>query len=230
MENRILNSDGIKGILDMGKDIDLLITDPPYNISKDSAPKNYYRKDGTHELRTVNIAEWDYNFDENWLEKILPQCRGWVIIFCAHQQISPYIRQLESDGFLAVGCGVWEKTNPMPYNMREKFINSWEAFVYAKRPGTAFYGNMVKNILRHQLNVPNRIHPTQKPLRIFQDLISYTSKKGDLVVDPFAGSGTTNLACWELDRNCLSFELDPAHYKAAKERIRRCTNQTKLVI
>ena len=64
-----------------------------------------------------------------------------------------------------------------------------------------------------------RIHPTQKPLKLIKRLISVSSNEGDLVLDPFAGSGSTAIASILLNRNFITYEIDENYYKKAKERI-----------
>ena len=64
-----------------------------------------------------------------------------------------------------------------------------------------------------------KIHPTQKPVNLLKKLILLFTDKGDTVIDPCAGSGSTLRACAELERNCYGFEVDKQFYKAAKEKM-----------
>ena len=68
--------------------------------------------------------------------------------------------------------------------------------------------------------VENGVHPTQKPLELFEWLIKTYTNEGDLVLDPFLGSGTTALACLRLQRNFIAFELEEKYFKIANERIK----------
>ena len=229
--NNIYNTDSIPALLEEPKDIDLLLTDPPYNISSKTDAYTYDKRarGKTKKAdRIMNFGTWDHGFDINWLEKILPQCKGWVILFCAQQQVSDYMRMLYNDDFTAVGMGVWDKKSGLFLNAKVKFVNVVEVFVYAKRPKATWNSVFAKNLYR-MATPTNKMHPTQKPLPIFRDLIKLTTNPGDLVVDPFAGSGTTAVASLELSRNYLVFEKDPTHFQTAKERIETHTLQEHFV-
>ena len=220
----IHNTDGIKAIKELDEDIDLLITDPPYNIStKKVEPKNFtdYRNPDKIRKRKLSLdfGKWDYDFDEDWIYDVQHRVKGWVIIFCAKQQISTYLKALESK-FIATGVGVWRKPNKSPYHLREKFWDTWEAFVYGKRPSTKFNGYKIENIFEHPVNNHNRIHPTQKPVPLFEELISYTSN-GGLIADPFAGSGTTAIACQNMGLRYYCCEIDEVLCRKANQRLNK---------
>ncbi len=69
-------------------------------------------------------------------------------------------------------------------------------------------------------NVENKLHPSEKPVKLMEIFICNSSKSGDTVLDPFMGSGTTAIACINTNRNYIGFEIDPDYYEAAQERIR----------
>ena len=226
----IFNQDGIQALKSAPKlKIDLLLTDPPYDIS--SATDGYMydpRRPNKRFDKTMNYGEWDHGFGPAWLKDILPLCTGWAVVFCGHHQISDYIRIMQSDGMTGVGMGVWEKNTGLPINAKHKFVNFIESFVYGKRPSSTWNSKHHRNILK--TNSPlNKIHPTQKPVALFRRLIELTTLPGDLVVDPFAGSGTTGVACEQLDRRWLLYEKDEHHYWNAWKRLKQVQAQTKLV-
>jgi site-specific DNA-methyltransferase (adenine-specific) len=70
-------------------------------------------------------------------------------------------------------------------------------------------------------------HPTQKPVKLFKQLIELTTKEGDLVIDPFAGSGTTALACLELNRKYLCMEQDQEYFGVIENRIKNWHEENK---
>jgi site-specific DNA-methyltransferase (adenine-specific) len=72
-------------------------------------------------------------------------------------------------------------------------------------------------------------HPAVFPIKLAQDHILSWSNKGDLVLDPFTGSGTTGIAAYRTGRKFIGFEIDPVYYKAAKERLNRETAQVNLM-
>ncbi len=220
--------DGIAAVGGMAdRSIDLLLTDPPYSISKPYACESQIprrlRKDGSDFIMPKgDFGDWDNNFPppEEWSGAVLPKVRGWAVIFCAHAQIGDYCRILEGRGFVAVGPMVWHKTNPVPFNHRHKPINAWEAIVVGKRPGTKFHGYAVHNVFTCKSPSPQqRIHPTQKPEPLLAEFVNLFSREGELVVDPFAGSGSTLLAAAAHGREAVGYENDPAMFGKASERI-----------
>ena len=71
----------------------------------------------------------------------------------------------------------------------------------------------------------SEVHPTMKPVALFADLLSVSSDAGDLVLDPFCGSGTTIIACEQLQRRCRAIELDPGYCDVIVERWERFTGR-----
>ncbi len=219
--------DGIAGAAQLeDRSVDLLLTDPPYSISnpytcESQVPRRLRRNGRDFIMPKGHFGQWDYGFSPSeWTSVILPKVRGWAVTFCAQEQIGEYSEILRAHKFVAVGTLVWQKTNPVPFNHTHKPINSWEALVIGKRPGTKFNGRVVHNVFIHKSPSPQeRIHPTQKPVGLIRKFIELFSKSGDLILDPFAGSATTVMAAIELERRILAFENDPSSFQAASKRI-----------
>lgn len=224
---RFCLGDGVQGLRELPDGgVDLLLTDPPYGISKaytceEQVPRRL-RKDGRDFIMPKgNFGDWDKPVSpREWLEVALPKVGGWIVTFCAQAQIGEYSACLEEHKFVAVGTLVWHKTNPVPFNHKFKPINAWEAVVVGKRPGTKFNGRAVHNVFRCKSPSPQqRIHPTQKPLDLMEQLVELFSSEGDLVYDPFGGAATTLIAASCKGRNAISYERDPEIYRAACKRI-----------
>ena len=220
--------DGIQAVGNMpDNSIDLLLTDPPYSISKsyvcESQIPRRLRKSGRDFIMPKgHFGEWDNVFPapEEWTEIILPKVKGWAVIFCAHAQIGEYCQILENQKFVAVGPMVWHKTNPVPFNHKFKPVNAWEAIVTGKRSGTGFNGHAVHNVFTCKSPSPQqRIHSTQKPEELLTEFVKLFSMEKDLVVDPFAGSGSTILAAAKQNRKAVGYENDPAMFAKAVKRI-----------
>jgi len=227
--------DGITGAeLIHDNSIDLLLTDPPYGISKEytcetQVPRRL-RKDGTDFIMPKgNFGDWDGPISPSeWTRPLLPKVRGWFVTFCAQAQIGEYCDILQKNKFVAVGTLVWQKTNPVPFNHKYKPINAWEALVVGKRPGTKFNGRVVHNVFLHKSPSPQqRIHSTQKPLALIKRFIELFSDEGDFVYDPFAGSATTLIAAMEMRRKVIAYEKDRAIFQSARARILSLDGQAK---
>lgn len=219
------------GIVAVGKmkdlSIDLLLTDPPYSISKsyvcESQIPRRLRKNGSDFIMPKgNFGEWDNSFPppQEWTSVVLPKVKGWAVIFCAQSQIGEYCQILEKQKFVAITPMVWHKTNPVPFNHKFKPLNAWEALVVGKRSGSKFNGRVVHNVFTHKSPSPqDRIHSTQKPEGLLSEFVRLFSNEGGLVVDPFAGSGSTIVAAvWE-GRTAMGYENDPSMFDKARNRI-----------
>ena len=201
--------------------VDLVITDPPYGISKELNCKG--KRLGTTAKLDFNFGEWD-KFNIDWFEIAIKKTKGWMMTFCAKKDVGYFIDILEKNGFVAIDVIVWQKPDPIPLNAKSRFLNAWEAIVVGKRPGAYWGSTYEHNIIKMQApKGKNRIHPTQKPVELIKRLIELTTRKGDLVLDPFMGSGTTAVACIESKRDYLGFEISKEYHKQANNRISHTT-------
>jgi len=205
--------------------IDLVLTDPPYCVSR------------THQLgfsnmgrSGMNYGEWDYNFDQTeWIELVAPFVKegGSMIIFNDWKHSTEIVECLEKVGFVMKDLLRWEKTNPMPRNVNSRYVADYEFAIWAVKGKKKWTFNKPINVpyLRPKfvhgvvLGGSKRIHPTQKSLELFEDLLKIHSNEGDIVFDPFTGSGTTALACKRLNRNFVGSEIDANYYKKAIKRL-----------
>jgi len=199
------------------KSFDVVIADPPYGISRELNCKN--KKLGRTAKLNFNFGKWD-KFDITWFNEALKKTKGWIITFCAKKDIGKYWEILEKEGFIAIDSIAWIKPDPLPLNAKSRFINAWEALVVGKRPGAYFGSNYCPGVFNYQApKGKNRFHPTQKPLKLIKQLIEITSPEKGLILDPFMGSGTTAVACKELSRDFIGFEIEKEYCNKANERL-----------
>lgn len=199
--------------------VDLIVADPPYGISRNLNCKG--KRLGTTAKLDFNFGEWD-KLDKKWFDLAIHKTKGWMMTFCAKKDVGYFIDVLEKNKFIAVDVLVWQKPDPVPLNAKSRFLNAWEAVVIGKKPGAYWGSNYEHNIVKVQApKGKSRVHPTQKPVELIKKLISLTTKKGDLVLDPFMGSGTTAVACLELDRNYIGFEISAEYCRLANQRIKK---------
>jgi site-specific DNA-methyltransferase (adenine-specific) len=221
--NRLYNEDCLTGIAKLkDNSIDAVITDPPYNISKENRFHTMGRA-GT------DFGEWDKGFDQlAWLRVVMPKIKdgGALIIFNAWRVLGELYPFLEDNRFTVKEMLTWKKPNPMPRNTDRLYVTSCEFAIWAvKGKGWTFnrqrdsYENA---IFTHTTPSPTeRIHPTQKPVGLMQDLVKIHTNKGDLILDPFSGSGTTALASLSLQRNFIGFELSSEYFDKTHKRLFR---------
>lgn len=182
-------------------------------------------------------AGWDNLDYKEWkksMMKFLLQCkrvlkkRGTLIIFMAIIKVADIIQLAEKVGFYYKTTGVWHKTNPMPRNMNIQFVNStecWLYFINGHTSGTFNNEGKVKHDFLESSVCPisekkHGKHPTQKPLSILKELIQSVTNPGEIVLDPFMGSGSTCVAAAILGRRYFGIELDKDYYEIAKARIK----------
>lgn len=146
----------------------------------------------------------------------------YIYIWCSKNQL----RQL-LDFFEDKGCYIdvlaWHKTNPIP-TCNNTYLSDTEYCVFARERGTKMYGiyETKRKWYVSKCNVADKklySHPTIKPLEIIKNLIINSSKENDVVLDAFMGSGTTAMACKELNRHFIGFELNPEFYSISIKRL-----------
>lgn len=178
----------------------------------------------------MNYGKWDYDFNQiEWMNKTLPLLRkgGSIIIFNDWKNFSYLVEVLEENGFFIKDLIRWEKTNPMPRNVNSRYVGDCEMAIWAVKgnKGRTFNKPEDRPYLRPVyktgivLGKNKRIHPTQKSLELFEEIIKVHSKEGDLIFDPFCGSGTTAVACKNTNRNFIGSEIDENFFLKAIKRL-----------
>lgn len=208
----------------------LILTDPPYCVSR------------THQLgfsnmgrSGMNFGQWDYEFNQReWIGVAAPLLKpgGGFIVFNDWKNLSYLVEELDKNGFVVKDLLRWEKTNPMPRNTNSRYVTDCEYAIWAVKDKGKWTFNKNDNVAYLKpafragvvLNKP-RIHPTQKPLELFQKIIQIHSNPNDLILDPFSGSGTTAVACHNLNRRFICVERDPEYHTASVKRLEEAQRQ-----
>lgn len=207
------------------KSIDLIMIDPPYQIEGKSHP--------TDSDISKSIAKLSQELEENEIcDGIKPEILDEfmrimkfpnIYIWCNKKQIPMYLEYFVLKHKCKFELIVWNKSNAMPlYN--NKYLNDVEYCLYFRNGG---YCNPetyeeAKTVYITNINKRDKdmfLHPTIKPLRIIQTLVKNSTKENDLVLDCFLGSGTTAVACKELNRRYIGIEKNEKWYKIAKNRL-----------
>ena len=222
--NKIYNEDCIKGMEKIEKEsVDALITDPPYNIARDNNFKSMGRAG-------IDFGEWDKDFDlTSWISVAVNKVKkgGNVIIFTDWKSITPIIEELEKNKCDIKDMIRIEKSNPMPRNRDRRFITDYEIAIWAVKKGGKWTFNrqsetyerpLIKTRVTPKSEKTEGAHPTQKSLEAMEWVIERLTNENDIVLDPFIGSGTTGVACNNLNRYFIGFELDEEYFNIAKRR------------
>jgi site-specific DNA-methyltransferase (adenine-specific)/modification methylase len=207
--------------------IDLILADPPYNISKYST--------GNISLpnRTPlnnDIANWDdveidpFDFIEDFKRILKPT--GNIFIFTSYNQIGKWHEAFDSE-FDTFQFMIWHKTNPPPKIYKNGFLNSCELIICMWNRGHTWnftsqkeMHNFIETPIcmgKERLRDPK--HPTQKPLKVLEHIIKIASNENDLVFDPFMGVCSTGIASLKLNRLFAGCEIDKKYFDASAKRI-----------
>lgn len=218
------------------KSIDLVVTDPPYEIITQgggfygSNGKEYRSKTdiitgGNVRQDTMkDIKNIGYGID---LEVLQNLCRVMkkinIYIWCSQKQLVPLIKYFTEEKKCNWNLLTWHKTNPIPA-CGNKYLSDTEYCLFFREKGVKVYGEFKTKFTYYvtPLNTKDKKiykHPTIKPLDIIENLIINSSLENDIVLDCFMGSGTTGVACKNLNRNFIGIELDKNYFEIANVRI-----------
>ena len=244
--SRIIEGDCIEALASLPTgSADLVFADPPYNLQLggELLRPNNTRVDGVnHDWdKFDDFATYD-RFSRAWLKEcrrvLKPDGAIWVI--GSYHNIFRLGAALQDLGFWLMNDVVWLKTNPMPNFKGTRFTNAHETLIWASRSQASrptFNYDSLKAFnddlqMRSDWLIPicsgperlrddggRKAHPTQKPEALLRRVIMATTKPGDLVLDPFFGTGTTGAAAKSLGRRYLGIERDSDYVAAAQERL-----------
>lgn len=225
--NKIYNMDCLYGMkLIPDKSVDLVVTDPPYNIET-SGGGMYLQKDKQYVKELNNMCN---GFSEETLDVLCNKMKKInIYIFCSQKQIVPLLKYFCVDRKCNYNILTWHKTNPIPA-CGNKYVTDTEYCLFFREKGVRIYGEFKTKLTYYvsSLNVKDKKlykHPTVKPIEIINNLIINSSNEGDLVLDPFMGSGTTAVASINNNRNFIGFELLDDYCSIANKRLEeaRCS-------
>ncbi len=242
---RILDGDCIAAMRSLpDASIDMVFADPPYNLQLGG---DLNRPDGSRVDAVTN--DWDRfdsfaaydSFTRAWLSEarrvLKPDGSLWVI--GSYHNIFRVGAILQDLGFWILNDIVWRKANPMPNFKGTRFTNAHETLIWASQGEKARYTFNYRTMktLNDELQMrsdwllpicsgPERlrkggvkVHPTQKPESLLYRVMLATTRKGDIVLDPFFGTGTTGAVARRLGRKWIGCERESAYREAALERI-----------
>jgi site-specific DNA-methyltransferase (adenine-specific) len=199
--------------------VDVVLTDPPYgDKTHDGARTGTF--DGAEKL--VHFASITDEEFESIAFALVQKARRWVVMTCEWRHAA----RLEHTGTV-VRLGVWVKPNPTPQFTGDRPAMGWEAVLIMHREGKKRWNGGGHAAVWHIPKVSGN-HPTEKPLRLINDWIAKFSDKGETVLDPFMGSGTTGVSAVQLGRKFIGIEIDPKYFSVACQRIENAQRQERL--
>tara|TARA_B100000886_G_scaffold108574_1_gene72607 strand:- start:8935 stop:9759 length:825 start_codon:yes stop_codon:yes gene_type:complete len=272
----IENKDGVEFLKSLDDNsIDLIITDPPYLISKETGMNTFqkevqkidqsgenkktpeqwelfkvkkgytddkYRNNyikygntsGNKFAFKTDFGVWDKEFTIDKLKEFIQlfykklRKGGTCIIFFDIWKLETLKKLMETaktpkNGFKQIRFIEWLKTNPIPLNQSINYLSNCRevALLGVKGGKPTFNSKYDTGLYKYPIqNTKGKRHPTQKNLKLFEELIQKHSNEGDIVVDPFLGSGTTVIACKNTNRKFSGCEIDENYYKMCLEKVK----------
>ena len=212
--NKVIQGDCLevmKGMPD--KCVDLIVTDPPYGVNYEGGATNTFKREKLENDDTADLYQKIYPE----FHRILKDNGTAYIFYGANYEKSVFPIPL----FVQYDVLVWFKTNASFGAANARYKQDYEPFLYLrKNNGSDWYGDSKqRKVWFEKRNAINDFHPTQKPLDIISKMLENSSKEGDIVFDPFLGSGTTAVACKQLGRKYIGIELSQKYCDIANERL-----------
>ena len=244
--NTIINDNCIKAMNEMEeKSVDLIFADPPYNLQ---LKEHLTRPDNSHVSGVYeewdkfdSIAAYD-KYTREWMSaarRILKD-DGAIWVIGSYHNIFRVGYILQDLGFWILNDIIWNKTNPMPNFKGTRFTNAHETLIWAGKSASSKYTfnyeamkalnedtqmrsdwqiSLCTGKERLKGEEGDKLHPTQKPEGLLYRVLMSSTNVGDIVLDPFFGTGTTGAVAKKLGRNFVGIELDKTYIKGAQARI-----------
>lgn len=241
--------DGIAGLANLDHDsetgeiqtqVDHVIADPPYEKEAHTRARRTRQRGGGPLSENYEIPFDPISEDERFRfgAAIRAACRGWSIIFCQVEAVGLWREAIGSDRYMR--CCAWVKPDSTPQLSGDRPAQGFESFVCHWHGGGRSRWNArgKRGIYTHCTNEnagranaqrgrpTGKEHPTQKPLALMRDIVQDFTREGDLVADPFAGAGTTGLACLmpdqygiEAPRRFVGWEINAEYFETACRRL-----------
>ena len=243
--DRIVQGDCIAAMRALpAKSVDMIFADPPYNLQLGG---DLNRPDGSHVDAVTDdwdkfdsLAAYD-SFTRAWLAEARRVLKddGTLWVIGSYHNIFKVGSAIQDLGYWILNDIVWRKANPMPNFRGTRFTNAHETLIWAAKGEKARYTFNYRSMktLNDELQMRSdwefpicggqerlkrdgvKVHPTQKPEALIYRILLACTKPGDVVLDPFFGTGTTGAVAKRLGRRWIGIEREAHYIDAAQERI-----------
>ncbi|MBN8521406.1 MAG: site-specific DNA-methyltransferase [Alphaproteobacteria bacterium] len=244
--NSILQGDCIENLKSLPeKSVDLIFADPPYNLQLggELSRPNHSVVDACDDAWDQFDSLTDYDdFTRKWLSAARQTLKddGAIWVIGSYHNIFRLGYILQDLGYWILNDIIWRKSNPMPNFRGKRFTNAHETLIWASKSKDSKYRfnyDSMKSLnedlqMRSDWFIPlctggerlkddqgEKVHPTQKPEALLSRVILSSTKPGDVVLDPFFGTGTTGAVAKKLGRQWIGIEREKSYIKAAQKRI-----------
>lgn len=205
--------------------IDLIATDPPYLIDyKTNYIKNRKVQEGTKMVDHDRISSIENDSNPQLIVDIIPELYrvlkddSALYMFCSMDKVDFFKQEVEKY-FNLKNIIIWVKNNWTAGDLKAQYGKQYEMILYANKGRRLINGKRLTDVWNFdRISGKKQVHQNEKPLDLMEQIIIKSSNEGDIVLDPFAGSGTTLVAAKRLGRQYIGYEID-------KKYIELCNNK-----
>ena len=230
---------GLASLPDKG--VDHFISDPPYSEHVHAASRRGVMRPepgkgdaAFSRNRDLGFAALSGATRNGVAAQMARACRRWTLAFSDEESRHLWEAELTGQGMEHVRCGLWVKVGGTPQFTGDRPGIAHEAIEITHPPGRKSWNGGGRPaiwaipIVLNRGGDSARVHTTQKPLALMEALVSDFTDPGELIADPFAGSGTTGVACIRLGRRFVGWEREPRYFDVAVKRLRAAREQLRM--
>ena len=206
-----------------------IVTDPPYGVAYVENKKGFAKLGVKDEKIIVGDhlqSEDEYgDFTRKYLGAVIPYLEDYngCYIFNADPMFPSLRKGMKDAGFYYSQMIIWIKNQPVM--SRKDYLSQYELIAYGWFGKHKMERSKSKNVIYHPRPNRSRLHPTQKPIGLLRKIIPDNTNVGDIVYDPFLGSGSTAIASEHLGRKCIGLEIDGEYVSIVLRRLEKLTGQ-----
>jgi DNA modification methylase len=201
------------------KSIDLIIIDPPYKCISGGSNSGKGRPTGILSKNDGKIFKYNDITAKQYFGELYRVLKDdtHCYIMTNNLNIEEFLATAREVGFQLHNIVIWKKNNATPNRW---YMKNCEYILFFRKGKAKKINNPgTKQVLEIDNIIGNKVHPTEKPVRLMEILVENSSNEGDLVLDCFMGSGSTGVACKNTNREFIGMELDENYFKVACERL-----------
>jgi DNA modification methylase len=211
-----------------------IVCDPPYGVAYVENKKGFAKLGTDDDKKIVGDhlqSESEYeNFTKKYLGAVIPHLENInaVYIFNSDLMFSSLRSGMKHAGFYYSQMLIWIKNQPVM--SRKDYLSQYELIAYGWFGKHKLERSKSKNVIYYPKPNKSKLHPTQKPIGLLRRIIPDSTNIGDIVYDPFLGSGSTAIACHHLGRKCIGIELDEKYVEIIIKRLEKLTGKKAIKI
>jgi site-specific DNA-methyltransferase (adenine-specific) len=216
------------------KSVDHVISDPPYSerVHRGAGAARDPEQAGEKCGDVLDFGHLTARARVTLARQFVRVARRWIVVFCDEESVFLWKSAIERAGGEWAVKGTWVKEGAMPRMDGSRPAYGTEAICVGhglpKKGRTRWNGGGKVAVYSYPVNGEARTHPTQKPLALMEALVRDFTDPGDLILDAFAGSGTTGVAAKRLGRRFIGWERDAKYHAIAEKRIEGAKEQRQL--